>query len=162
MAQRLGLLTQEVTLFDDTIANNLSLYQEVAEPRLQAALRLVGLDRWATPEGVQQAISRQGTRLSGGERHRLAVARLWLQNKDFSFLDEPLTGLDPKTAHDLVQVFTTHWPTGWALVTHQYDATLFAAADQIIVVDAGRIMAQGTRETVAVQRWLTRLKLTEA
>lgn len=76
MAQRLGLLTQEVTLFDDTIANNLSLYQEVAEPRLQAALRLVGLDRWATPEGVQQAISRQGTRLSGGERHRLAVARL--------------------------------------------------------------------------------------
>ncbi|WP_148294626.1 ABC transporter ATP-binding protein/permease [Levilactobacillus namurensis] len=59
MAQRLGLLTQEVTLFDDTIANNLSLYQEVAEPRLQAALRLVGLDRWATPEGVQQAISRR-------------------------------------------------------------------------------------------------------
>nr|WP_305068710.1 hypothetical protein [Levilactobacillus namurensis] len=40
-----------------------------------------------------------------------------------------MTGLDPKTAHDLVQVFTAHWPTGWALVTHQYDATLFAAAD---------------------------------
>ncbi|HJE44709.1 ABC transporter transmembrane domain-containing protein [Levilactobacillus namurensis] len=162
VAQRLGLLTQEVALFDDTIANNLSLYQEVAEPRLQAALRLVGLDRWATSEGVQQAISRQGTRLSGGERHRLAVARLWLQNKDFSFLDEPLTGLDPKTAHDLVQVFTTRWPTGWALVTHQYDATLFAAADQIIVVDAGRIVARGTQETAAVQHWLARLKLTEA
>lgn len=158
--RRLGLLEQHSYLFDASLADNLTLFNAPEDPgRLMTVLRQVGLTAYATPAGLATRVSEQGTVLSGGERRRLALGRLLLRPSDFTFLDEPLTGLDPRTARDIVTTITHELTGGWAVVTHQYDAELFAAADQVLVLDAGQLVAQGTSTDETVVEWLGRLNL---
>ena len=162
LAAHIGVLTQDSLIFDTTIANNLALFDPAISPeRLMAVLRRVGLTAYATPAGLQQRVSRQGHVLSGGERHRLALARVLLHPGEWTILDEPLTGLDPQTAREMGRVIADDFPGGWAVVTHQYDPALFAAADQIVVLAHGRVVATGSVTAPAIQDWLHRLKLIE-
>jgi len=160
VSTQIGLLEQTSYIFNDTIHQNLTLYDpKITDTQVERVLIAVGLDTYATAAGQQQVVSAQGNTLSGGEKKRLAMARLLLHPHGLTFFDEPLTGLDPRTAHDMVGLLTRPNTAAWVTITHQYDAQLFAFADEIVIVDAGRVIAQGPLQAATIQAGLTQLDL---
>jgi len=109
--QRVGYLPQKPVLFRDTLAANLRLARpKASDDELRAVLVEVGLGEFleALPEGLESWIDEAGTNVSGGQRHRIALARLMLTDPPIVILDEPLAGLDPVTRRELA-VRLNHW-----------------------------------------------------
>lgn len=95
------MLTQQVDLFDASIAENLRIADPTAsDDKLWKALRAVTLDSWVEqlPKGLATAVGEKGQQLSGGQGRRLALARLMLCNPKVVILDEPFAGVDETTA----------------------------------------------------------------
>ncbi|MCF6419515.1 MAG: ABC transporter ATP-binding protein/permease [Furfurilactobacillus sp.] len=158
--QRVGLLEQESYVFDDTLRNNLSMFDDgIEDSTLIAVLNKVGLEQYASSEGLAAMVSNGGNNLSGGERRRLTLGRMLLRQYSFMFLDEPLSGLDPKTSRDIIDVLIAIKQMGWALVTHQFDAKLFDAVDEIVVIENGAVAATGSVADKNVKIALKRIKL---
>lgn len=155
----LGLLEQHSYIFDDTIKNNLTLYNSnYSDAQLFKMLQQLDLNKYANVEGLQQKINSKSNLLSGGERRRLALGRILLKENDFNFFDEPLTGLDPKTARKISQVLI-NLTSGWLMVTHQYDQQLFEDADQIIILENGTIKTSGDIHNPIILEQLKELNL---
>lgn len=153
--EQINLLEQDSYLFDDSLKNNLTLYSNrFSNEELINTLNTVGLEKYASVD----SLSSHNNNFSGGEKRRIVLGRLLLRNANFKIFDEPLTGLDPKTAHDISKILTD-LNSGWITVTHQFDEQLFEQADEIIILDNGEIKAQGFLNDSAVQNWLNRLNL---
>lgn len=95
----ISYLPQEPKVFAATLAENLSLFQEVPRERMRQALRLAALEDWhlKLPQGLDTKLGAGGLMPSQGERKRLGLARLILQNRPLALLDEPTNGLDSQT-----------------------------------------------------------------
>lgn len=157
---QIGLLEQNSPIFSDTIQNNLTLYDpKFSDAQVERVLHQVGLTHYATANGQQQVVSMQGNTLSGGEKKRLAMARLFLHRHELNFFDEPLTGLDPRTVNDMVGLLTQPDAPAWMTITHQYDSQLFNFADKILIIDNGKLVAQGRLSEPNIQQGLTKLEL---
>ncbi|TGD22026.1 ABC transporter ATP-binding protein [Companilactobacillus suantsaicola] len=155
IVQNLSLLEQDSYLFSNSLKDNLSLYSnKISNQELLNVLKIVGLEKYAS---VDNLIS-QNNNFSGGEKRRIVLGRVLLRQTMFNIFDEPLTGLDPKTAHDISQILI-NLKSGWITVTHQFDQRLFQNADQIIVLDNGSVQAQGTLDNSNIKNWLKKLNL---
>ena len=155
IVQNLSLLEQDSYLFSNSLKDNLSLYSnKISNQELLNVLKIVGLEKYAS---VDNLIS-QNNNFSGGEKRRIVLGRVLLRQTMFNIFDEPLTGLDPKTAHDISQILI-NLKSGWITVTHQFDQRLFQNADQIIVLDNGTVQAQGTLDNSNIKNWLKKLNL---
>lgn len=154
----LGLLEQQSYIFDDTLENNLTLFSKIDNQKLFEVLNQVGLNKYADQNALNEQINSHSNLLSGGERRRLSLARLLLKQNEFNLFDEPLTGLDPKTSHDISNILT-NLTSGWIVVTHQFDQQLFEKSHRIIVMDSGEITAQGKFNDKSVQTALKQLNL---
>lgn len=111
MTEYIGVMHQAPYLFRTTILNNIRIgREEASEAEVWAVLEKVGLKEMVTqlPEGLQTMVDEAGLRFSGGERHRLALARILLQDTPIVLLDEPTTGLDPITEQQLLETFLRH------------------------------------------------------
>lgn len=158
--QHVGLLEQRSYVFDETIKNNLSLFNsDVSSTQMINTLRRVGLIKYASDDGLNVRVDDQGNSLSGGERKRLTLGRILLKKYDFVFFDEPLTGLDPKTSQDVIDILLQINNFGWAIVTHQYNESLFSSVDEIIVVSEGKIEGIGQLNDDHIQECLRQLNL---
>ena len=136
----LGYLTQRTDLFAGTVAANLCLGDPGAgDDALRAALRVAGLDAFVArlPEGLGTWIGEGGTRLSGGEARRLALARLVLAGPRLVVLDEPFTGLDGETAR-LVRDRLGQWLDGRTAITFTHAPHLAPRANRRLSLDGGR------------------------
>ena len=103
-ANHFAMLTQQVDLFDASIAENLRIANPTAnDDKLWDVLRAVALDSWVEqlPNGLATAVGEKGQQLSGGQGRRLALARLMLCNPQVVILDEPFAGVDAATANHL-------------------------------------------------------------
>jgi len=139
---------QEPTLFHDTVAANLRLAAPDASQReLQAAARAAHLDHVITalPDGYQTVIGEEGTKLSGGEAQRLALARAVLQDAPLLILDEPTSQMDPLTERQLFDS-TRKLMAGRTVITIAHRLNTITSADQIIVFQQGRIVDSGTHQ----------------
>ena len=107
MTEYIGVMHQAPYLFRTTILNNIRIGREASEAEVWAVLEKVGLKEMVAqlPEGLQTMVDEAGLRFSGGERHRLALARILLQDTPIVLLDEPTTGLDPITEQQLLETF---------------------------------------------------------
>jgi ABC-type multidrug transport system fused ATPase/permease subunit len=143
---RVGLVGQDVHLFDTTIAANLRIGQGSAtDLDLVGVLGRVGLGPWVEglPGGLATEVGRNGTRLSGGQRHRVALARALLADFPVLVVDEPAEHLDPLGADavlkDLLEVTDGR---SLLLITHRLSG--LDSLDEIVVVDRGRIVERGS------------------
>ena len=103
--QQISLHSQHVSLFNMTLAANLRLAKpEASDEELQQALADTVLAEWVAtlPQGLDTELGEYGVAVSGGQARRIALARLLLQNAGILLLDEPLVGLDPTTAQQLI------------------------------------------------------------
>lgn len=148
LRQTLGMVTQDGHLFHDTVRANLLLARpEAAESDLWDALRRARLDELvrSLPDGLDTVVGERGYRLSGGERQRMTIARLLLARQRVVILDEATAHLD-NTSEAAVQEALAEALEGRTAVVIAHRLSTVRAADQILVVEAGRIVERGTHE----------------
>ncbi|WP_262315326.1 ATP-binding cassette domain-containing protein [Lacticaseibacillus parakribbianus] len=156
---RIGLLAQKGYVFAATVRENMTLFAEgYADDAIVAALTRAGLGPWLADHGLDTPVSEAGAELSGGEKQRLALARLFLRGYPFYVFDELTTGLDPHIA-DRLQRDICAMPQGFLMITHTYNRDAFAAVDEILVMRAGCLAARGRVETPAIQAALRELAM---
>ncbi|MFC9969688.1 ABC transporter ATP-binding protein [Spirillospora sp. NPDC127200] len=149
----LGMVTQDGHLFHESIRENLLLARpEATEADLWDVLdraRLSDLIR-SLPDGLDTIVGERGYRLSGGERQRLTIARLLLAQPRVVILDEATAHLD-STSEAAVQEALSEALDGRTAVVIAHRLSTIRAADQILVVEAGRIVERGTHEELLAQ-----------
>ncbi|WP_039803386.1 ABC transporter ATP-binding protein [Nocardia araoensis] len=141
-----GLVTQDGHLFHDTIRANLLLARpEATEDELWDALQRARLrDLVASlPDGLETVVGERGYRLSGGERQRLTIARLLLKQPRVVILDEATASLD-STSEAAVQEALSEALEGRTALVIAHRLSTIRAADQILVLEEGRIVERGT------------------
>ncbi|MEU9149654.1 ABC transporter ATP-binding protein [Streptomyces sp. NPDC048417] len=144
----LGMVTQDGHLFHDSVRANLLLARPGAtDEELWDALGRARLDEVvrSLPDGLDTVVGERGYRLSGGERQRMTIARLLLARQRVVILDEATAHLD-NTSEAAVQEALTEALEGRTAVVIAHRLSTIRAADQILVVEAGRIVERGTHE----------------
>ncbi len=142
---------QDATLFTGSIKDNLSLGTPgIEEERLFEALRLSGADEFLARDdsGFDRAVGEQGRRLSGGQRSFLALARAFVSPSELLFLDEPTGAMDAQTEKLFVQRVKGSLSAEQTLVVSTHRPALFDLVDRIIVLDKGRVVADGSKKDI--------------
>ncbi|MET8149053.1 ABC transporter ATP-binding protein [Actinoplanes sp. NPDC049668] len=141
----IGVVTQDSHLFHETIAENLRYARpEATEEQMWAALsgaQVADLVR-ALPEGLDTMVGERGYRFSGGEKQRLAIARLLLKQPSIVILDEATAHLDSESEAAVQRALSVALEGRTALVIAHRLSTV-RDADQILVLDAGRVVERG-------------------
>ncbi|MFB9836186.1 ABC transporter ATP-binding protein [Actinoallomurus acaciae] len=141
-----AIVFQDVYLFDDTIEANVRIGDPGASAeKLGRAAELSGLDRVVAelPDGWATRVGERGTSLSGGQRQRISIARALLKDAPILVLDEATAALDPENETILESAIAT-LATDKSLLVIAHRLRTVLAADQILVLDGGRITEQGT------------------
>ncbi len=145
---QIGLVTQETVLFQDTIAGNIRLGRlDASDEEVIAAARAANAHDFilSLPDGYETLIGERGLRLSGGERQRITIARAVLKNPPILILDEATSALDTQSER-LVQGAIQNLLVGRTAVVIAHRLSTVRRADQIVVMDGGRIVEAGTHE----------------
>jgi subfamily B ATP-binding cassette protein MsbA len=146
LREQLGLVTQETFLFHDTIFNNIQFGRLDATPEeVQEAARAAYAHDFilAQPKGYETVIGDKGCLLSGGQQQRLAIARAVLKNAPILLLDEATSSLDSESEQQ-IQRALAELATGRTVIAIAHRLSTVLSADQIIVMDGGRIKEIGT------------------
>ena len=146
LAAQVGMVTQETHLFHDSIRTNL-LYArlDATQAELEAAARAANIHDFITglSSGYDTIVGERGYRLSGGEKQRIALARVILKNPRILVLDEATSSLDSES-EALIQQALGHVMTGRTSIVIAHRLSTILAADLILVMDRGRIVERGT------------------
>ncbi|MDQ4031446.1 MAG: ABC transporter ATP-binding protein/permease [Actinomycetota bacterium] len=145
-----GVVTQDGHLFHDTIAGNLRFAApQATDDELWDALRRARLEQLvrSLPDGLDTVVGDRGYRLSGGERQRLAIARLLLAQPRVVILDEATAHLDSES-EAAVQAALAEALHGRTALVIAHRLSTIRAADQILVIEDGRVIERGTHETL--------------
>ncbi|QEU97065.1 ABC transporter ATP-binding protein [Streptomyces kanamyceticus] len=148
MRATLGMVTQDGHLFHESVRANLLLARpEATEDDLWDVLRRARLEDLVSslPDGLDTVVGERGYRLSGGERQRMTIARLLLARQRVVILDEATAHLD-NTSEAAVQEALGEALAGRTAVVIAHRLSTIRSADQILVVEAGRIVERGTHE----------------
>src|SRR4026208_1378418 len=146
LREKIGLVTQETFLFHDTISNNIRFGRLDATPEegREAAKAAYAHDFiMAQPKGYETVIGDKGCLLSGGQQQRLAIARAVLKNAPILLLDEATSSLDSESEQQ-IQKALAELATGRTVIAIAHRLSTILSADQIIVMEGGRIKGVGT------------------
>lgn len=142
----IGVIHQSPYLFNTSILNNVRLGRESAtEDEVWHVLERVGLKSLiqSMPDGLNTLVDEAGLRFSGGERHRLALARILLKEVPIILLDEPTVGLDPITEQHLLDTFFTQL-TGKTIIWITHHLQGIDLMDQVVFIEDGQIEMSGS------------------
>jgi ATP-binding cassette, subfamily B, bacterial MsbA len=146
LRRAVSIVSQDVTLFDDTIGNNIALGRlGASEADIIAAAKAAAAHEFilAQPQGYQTELGDRGLRLSGGQRQRIALARAILKDAPILLLDEATSALDTESER-LVQEALATFTRGRTTIVIAHRLSTVRDADIIAVVDAGAIVETGT------------------
>ena len=144
---RVSYLSQDAPVFDGTIKENLVFEKKVSEEQMLGALSEVQLSHLVEnlAEGLNTEIGEKGTCLSGGEKQRLALARLWFEDSELVILDEATSAMDNLTEENVMKSVMQKMKDKTVIaIAHRLNS--IAGFDRIILFKEGRIVGQGTFE----------------
>ena len=144
---RVSYLSQDAPVFDGTIKENLVFEKQVSEEQMLGVLREVQLSHLVEnlAEGLNTEIGEKGTCLSGGEKQRLALARLWFEDSELVILDEATSAMDNLTEENVMKSVMQKMKDKTVIaIAHRLNS--IAGFDRIILFKEGRIVGQGTFE----------------
>ncbi len=154
LRSHLSLVSQDVVLFDDTIAVNVGYgaLHDASDDEIREALRAANLLEFVEglPLGLQTPVGENATRLSGGQRQRLAIARALIKNAPILILDEATSALDNESERQVQASLETLMKGRTTLVIAHRLSTV-QNADMIVVMDQGRILEKGTHQELLVK-----------
>ncbi|MEW1901337.1 MULTISPECIES: ABC transporter ATP-binding protein [unclassified Streptomyces] len=148
LARAVGVVSQETYLFHASVADNLRFAKpDATDEEIQAAARAAQIhDHIASlPDGYDTLVGERGYRFSGGEKQRLAIARTILRDPPVLVLDEATSALDTRTEHAVQRAVDT-LSAGRTTITIAHRLSTVRDADQIVVLEEGRIVERGTHE----------------
>ena len=142
----ISLVTQEVTLFNDTIFNNIA-YGKYSDDEVKRVVSSAHMDEFidSLPEGLNTLVGDQGILLSGGQRQRIAIARALLKDAPILILDEATSALDSESEQHIQKALDQLMMNRTTLVIAHRLSTI-ENADRIIVLSKGQIVEEGTHE----------------
>jgi len=146
LGQVIGMVTQETYLFHDTIRRNIAYGKlDATQAELEAAAKAAAIhDRiMELPDGYDTVVGERGYKLSGGEKQRIAIARVVLKNPPILILDEATSALDTASER-LIQSAIETLMSGRTTIAIAHRLSTILSADQILVVERGRIVERGT------------------
>jgi len=154
LRSQISLVLQETILFNGTVAENIA-YGRTATSKPPTRDEIINAAIQANahefieklPDGYDTMLGERGANLSGGQRQRLAIARAFIRNAPILILDEPTTGLDMASA-ELVLLALRSLMKGKTTIIVSHDFKLVRQADQIVVIQEGRIVQQGAHRTL--------------
>jgi len=145
LRRQFAVVSQDIVLFDDSVANNIAYAQPRDEARLEAALRAAHL--WdfvqTLPEGVETFVGANGSKLSGGQRQRLAIARALYKDAPIWIFDEATSALDTESER-AVQQALAQWTGRKTLIVIAHRLSTIRDADAIHVLGGGKLVETGT------------------
>jgi ATP-binding cassette, subfamily B, bacterial len=156
LSKQIGMVTQEVYLFHDTIRVNL-IYarEEASQAEVVEAARAANIHDFVMnlPNGYETIVGERGYRLSGGEKQRLALARVILKDPRILVLDEATSSLDSES-ENLIQEALKRVMAGRTSIVIAHRLSTIQAANLILVMDRGRIVERGTHTELLGQKGL--------
>ncbi|WP_330218355.1 ABC transporter ATP-binding protein [Ornatilinea apprima] len=150
LSSMIGMVTQETHLFHDTIRTNLIYAKlDASDQEIEDAARAANIHNFiaALPDGYNTIVGERGYRLSGGEKQRLALARVILKNPRILVLDEATSHLDSES-ESLIQEALRRVMAGRTSIVIAHRLSTILAADQILVIDRGRIVERGNHTSL--------------
>jgi ATP-binding cassette subfamily B protein len=153
LSAAIGMVTQETYLFHDTIRTNLTYAKlDATQAEIEAAARAANIHQFISelPEGYDTIAGERGYRLSGGEKQRIALARVILKDPRILVLDEATSHLDSES-EALIQEALKRVMAGRTSIVIAHRLSTILAADLILVMDRGRIVERGTHQSLLRQ-----------
>jgi subfamily B ATP-binding cassette protein MsbA len=152
LRSQIAMVSQDVVLFNDTVANNVAYGQTADADKVRAALRAANL--WDTveamPDGIDTLVGDNGMMLSGGQRQRLAIARAIYKDAPILILDEATSALDSESERHVQAALETLMKGRTTLVIAHRLSTI-ERANRILVMEAGRIVESGSHRELLAQ-----------
>ncbi|MFL6768806.1 MAG: ABCB family ABC transporter ATP-binding protein/permease [Sphingomicrobium sp.] len=142
----IGIVPQDTVLFNDTIGYNIGYGREAATPAdIDGAAKGAAIDHFiaALPQGYESMVGERGLKLSGGEKQRVAIARTLLKDPPILILDEATSALDSRT-EEAIQSTLNDVARNRTTIVIAHRLSTVVGADQIVVLDAGRVVERGT------------------
>ena len=158
LRSNMGIVTQEVILFNDTIKNNIAYAQsDVSDDAIYAAAKAANALEFIekTPNGFDTLIGERGAKLSGGQKQRLAISRALLKNPPILILDEATSALDTESEKKVQKAIEALMKDRTTLVIAHRLSTV-QNADKIIVIDRGKVIETGTHQKLYKQNGVYR------
>ncbi|MBC8180944.1 ABC transporter ATP-binding protein [candidate division KSB1 bacterium] len=156
--ERIGIVSQEIFLFDDTIINNIRYGKpEVSEEEVFTVSKLAHAHKFITalPDGYQTKVGERGVKLSIGQKQRISIARALLKDPDILIFDEPTSALDALTEKALKEtLFEKSNGKTTFIIAHRLST--ITSADKIIVLNKGRIEQMGAHKELIRREGLYR------
>ena len=153
LRRAIGVVPQEANLFSQTIAYNVAFGRiDAGREEILDAVRVAGLegDLAAMPRGLQTVVGERGMSLSGGQKQRTTIARALIYDAPVLVLDDALASVDTETERTVLQNLTAGVRNRTTIVV-SHRASTVRDADQIIVIDGGRIVERGTHEELMAE-----------
>jgi ATP-binding cassette subfamily B protein len=159
-----GLVFEDTFLFGDTVRANIAFADpEASQARVESAARLAGAHEFIErlPKGYTTLLGERGFSLSGGQRQRIALARAILADPRVLILDDATSSVDPTKEHEIREAMAEVMAGRTTIVIAHRPATI-ALADRVILLDEGRIIAEGTHDQLLVENERYRQVLAQA
>lgn len=150
MRRNIGYVPQEVSLFQGSLKHNILLTSPNEDSeRLLHVIRLAGLESMIRnhPHGIQLPVGERGQQLSGGQRQSVGIARALVNDPPVLLLDEPTASLD-HASEEAIKKKLARESRGKTLILVTHRSSLLQLAERLIVIDRGKVVADGPKETV--------------
>ena len=154
LRKAIGLVQQDVYLFDGTIAENIAYGRpDATASEIHDAARRANIAEFieGLPEGYETAVGERGARLSGGQKQRIAIARVFLKNPPILIFDEATSALDNES-EQAVQASLAELSQGRTTLVIAHRLSTIKNADEIVTMEAGRVSERGTHEELLARR----------
>ena len=140
----LSLIEQKVFMFDASLYNNITMYNEYSKDEIDDAINKANLVTLVNEKGIDYGCGQGGSNLSGGERQRISIARSLLKKSKLLLVDEATSALDNQTSLSISNEILALKDTTKIVITHRLDEVTLRKYDHILVLKDGKLVEDGS------------------